>query len=126
MGCTFRMIRAEAVQQLRPLGWLLFVSRRLHTRFCGDWSSDVCFFVLSRRRHTRCSRDWSSDVCSSDLAVISRRRDLTTSATSSMYGLSPSSSNQSLIRSRKTDGANGRKDSRYLTLRLSVDRKSVV
>src|SRR5690606_39361624 len=25
----------------------------------------------SRRRHTRFSRDWSSDVCSSDLPVIS-------------------------------------------------------
>src|SRR5690606_40751399 len=26
------------------------------------------FFVSSRRRHTSFSRDWSSDVCSSDLA----------------------------------------------------------
>src|SRR5690606_39356476 len=26
-------------------------------------------FFSSRRRHTRFSRDWSSDVCSSDLAV---------------------------------------------------------
>src|SRR5690606_18402558 len=26
-----------------------------------------CFFFSSRRRHTRFSRDWSSDVCSSDL-----------------------------------------------------------
>src|SRR5690606_40780494 len=29
----------------------------------------VFFFFSSRRRHTRFSRDWSSDVCSSDLAV---------------------------------------------------------
>src|SRR5437870_11843049 len=28
-----------------------------------DWS----FFFSSRRRHTRWPRDWSSDVCSSDL-----------------------------------------------------------
>src|SRR5207302_2655469 len=28
-----------------------------------------CFFFSSRRRHTRFSRDWSSDVCSSDLAM---------------------------------------------------------
>src|SRR5690606_40754055 len=28
----------------------------------------VFFFFSSRRRHTRFSRDWSSDVCSSDLA----------------------------------------------------------
>src|SRR5690606_39276648 len=27
----------------------------------------------SRRRHTRFSRDWSSDVCSSDLGVSGRR-----------------------------------------------------
>src|SRR5690606_40545486 len=31
----------------------------------------VClFFFSSRRRHTRFSRDWSSDVCSSDLLNI--------------------------------------------------------
>src|SRR5690606_40615629 len=28
------------------------------------------FFFSSRRRHTRFSRDWSSDVCSSDLRNI--------------------------------------------------------
>src|SRR5690606_39471154 len=27
------------------------------------------FFFSSRRRHTRFSRDWSSDVCSSDLSA---------------------------------------------------------
>src|SRR5690606_40602573 len=27
------------------------------------------FFFSSRRRHTRFSRDWSSDVCSSDLEI---------------------------------------------------------
>src|SRR5690606_40222773 len=28
------------------------------------------FFFSSRRRHTRFSRDWSSDVCSSDLEFL--------------------------------------------------------
>src|SRR5690606_40797053 len=28
------------------------------------------FFFSSRRRHTRFSRDWSSDVCSSDLHAL--------------------------------------------------------
>src|SRR5690606_38897988 len=28
------------------------------------------FFFSSRRRHTRFSRDWSSDVCSSDLLLL--------------------------------------------------------
>src|SRR5690606_25380413 len=31
-----------------------------------------CFFFSSRRRHTRFSRDWSSDVCSSDLVLPGR------------------------------------------------------
>src|SRR6266508_4837942 len=30
-------------------------------------SYGLCFFFSSRRRHTRWPRDWSSDVCSSDL-----------------------------------------------------------
>src|SRR3712207_6846567 len=29
----------------------------------------MCFFFSSRRRHTRYWRDWSSDVCSSDLPL---------------------------------------------------------
>src|SRR6266700_5233800 len=41
--------------------------------------ADFFFFFSSRRRHTRFSRDWSSDVCSSDLQLISEvaRRELT-------------------------------------------------
>src|SRR5690625_7957690 len=31
-----------------------------------------CIFFSSRRRHTRWPRDWSSDVCSSDLPGCSR------------------------------------------------------
>src|SRR2546427_5233567 len=31
-----------------------------------------CFFFSSRRRHTRFDCDWSSDVCSSDLELPSR------------------------------------------------------
>src|SRR5690625_5806514 len=30
------------------------------------------FFFSSRRRHTRWPRDWSSDVCSSDLLTVER------------------------------------------------------
>src|SRR5690606_12585137 len=32
------------------------------------------FLFSSRRRHTRFSRDWSSDVCSSDLSTLIRWR----------------------------------------------------
>src|SRR5690606_40113104 len=35
-------------------------------------ASVVLFFFSSRRRHTRFSRDWSSDVCSSDLNKSAR------------------------------------------------------
>src|SRR3712207_3911297 len=35
----------------------------------------VFFFFSSRRRHTRYWRDWSSDVCSSDLEVLEGRDD---------------------------------------------------
>src|SRR5690606_39881703 len=38
---------------------------------------DSLFFFSSRRRHTRFSRDWSSDVCSSDLLSGMRFRDVT-------------------------------------------------
>src|SRR5690606_8906241 len=39
---------------------------------CGSPASrsSASFFFSSRRRHTRFSRDWSSDVCSSDLFFI--------------------------------------------------------
>src|SRR5579859_6083427 len=33
----------------------------------GNVLYDICFFFSSRRRHTRFDCDWSSDVCSSDL-----------------------------------------------------------
>src|SRR2546430_8093946 len=33
-------------------------------------SVQLCFFFSSRRRHTRFDCDWSSDVCSSDLRIL--------------------------------------------------------
>src|SRR2546430_4825758 len=35
----------------------------------------MCFFFSSRRRHTRFDCDWSSDVCSSDLKQKLTRKD---------------------------------------------------
>src|SRR3984893_19306073 len=40
--------------------------QRMHL-FMSAWLSGLLFFFSSRRRHTRWPRDWSSDVCSSDL-----------------------------------------------------------
>src|SRR2546427_5966310 len=48
--------------------FFFFSSRRRHTRFDCDWSSDVCSSDLMIR-HTRFDCDWSSDVCSSDLFI---------------------------------------------------------
>src|SRR3712207_7438875 len=36
----------------------------------------MLFFFSSRRRHTRYWRDWSSDVCSSDLNVVEKLANL--------------------------------------------------
>src|SRR5207237_6172577 len=46
--------------------WFLFVS---------SYRSEYlyCFFFSSRRRHTRFKCDWSSDVCSSDLGSTTAR-----------------------------------------------------
>src|SRR5690625_7400988 len=37
-------------------------------------SHTIHFFFSSRRRHTRWPRDWSSDVCSSDLSCRLRKK----------------------------------------------------
>src|SRR5882757_10554849 len=39
----------------------------LECTFSVRYKNAVMFFFSSRRRHTRYWRDWSSDVCSSDL-----------------------------------------------------------
>src|SRR5690606_40925955 len=43
---------------------------------CHLLSRFISFLYSSRRRHTRFSRDWSSDVCSSDLFLVRRREVL--------------------------------------------------
>src|SRR5689334_17156604 len=58
------MIRA--VQDEGAVGELKDVSVRLGVDGGIDWGRCV-FFFSSRRRHTRWNCDWSSDVCSSDL-----------------------------------------------------------
>src|SRR5438445_9335761 len=40
------------------------------SRHNSNFYSDRLFFFSSRRRHTRYWRDWSSDVCSSDLVEL--------------------------------------------------------
>src|SRR2546430_17590472 len=46
-----------------------------------------CFFFSSRRRHTRFDCDWSSDVCSSDLALRGRRGERVAAAAHERRGV---------------------------------------
>src|SRR5258707_10769123 len=46
----------------------------------------VYFFFSSRRRHTRYWRDWSSDVCSSDLDMACHRSQFYKDITIPFYG----------------------------------------
>src|SRR3712207_5202350 len=60
----------------------------------GEDEGEGCVFFSSRRRHTKYWRDWSSDVCSSDLAQIRRfeqhlRRELERAQIERMEALPP-------------------------------------
>src|SRR3712207_9054817 len=58
-----------------------------------DW-----FFFSSRRRHTRYWRDWSSDVCSSDLGVRVR-----CNPHPGVFGLAPSAELRRRITEREAE-----------------------
>src|SRR5260370_23702778 len=53
--------------RLSLLLYYIRVCRLLQLSFICEIYSGVFFFFSSRRRHTRFKCDWSSDVCSSDL-----------------------------------------------------------
>src|SRR5436309_11767907 len=64
--------RRQAAMVLRTPKSVKKLFDTLGTRFGqrnGGYTRITRFFFSSRRRHTRFSRDWSSDVCSSDLVV---------------------------------------------------------
>src|SRR2546430_8342801 len=48
--------------------------------------SIVYFFFSSRRRHTRFDCDWSSDVCSSDLSVVPGQTPVDIKVSASIHG----------------------------------------
>src|SRR5690606_41046020 len=58
------------------------------------------FFFSSRRRHTRFSRDWSSDVCSSDLMNLKKVHGLILTR-STVYRYMRLNHIQSIIRKKK-------------------------
>src|SRR3712207_3543698 len=64
------------------------------------------FFFSSRRRHTRYWRDWSSDVCSSDLSTVPSRQPAIAASGNNVYvvwheGLS---GNSEILYRRSTNG----------------------
>src|SRR5690606_21853384 len=56
-------IRPSSYESLNRVAALL-IEKNFSLKLAGH--TDNTFFFSSRRRHTRFSRDWSSDVCSSD------------------------------------------------------------
>src|SRR5437764_11834341 len=68
-----RLVRLLVFGAANSVSFLLFFfsSRRRHTRYIGDWSSDVCSSDLRYRRRSRASRRESTS-CSE--ATGSRRR----------------------------------------------------
>src|SRR5690606_40874939 len=64
----------------------------------------LCFFFFSsRRRHTRFSRDWSSDVCSSDLTSRKSTTKRARCACLSPFLVAPRPSNSISARSKRPD-----------------------
>src|SRR5258707_9233070 len=55
---------------LAPLFKLISLVAKFHHQSSRVGILSFCFFFSSRRRHTRYWRDWSSDVCSSDLVAF--------------------------------------------------------
>src|SRR3712207_6862925 len=85
----------------------------------------IFFFFSSRRRHTRYWRDWSSDVCSSDLfpCAYSGARDLEFS----VLGLpAPHSAACAIGGVRVSPPPCPSPGSKLLLLASGLDRKSVV
>src|SRR2546427_10303179 len=80
----------------------------------------MIFFFSSRRRHTRFDCDWSSDVCSSDLSRALVAPETTTTGSRSTWG----SVLERTGRSSASPRMSGRERSRTRTSGTILDRKS--
>src|SRR5215510_15922488 len=77
---SIKLIQASAVLDLTEDDFdflrsnkVWIATDRSRVRRCVEACVYGFFFFSSRRRHTRWPRDWSSDVCSSDLKPIDRQ-----------------------------------------------------
>src|SRR3712207_9491431 len=57
----------------------------------------MLFFFSSRRRHTRYWRDWSSDVCSSDLYILDRLQTVDYPISASLFARESKVSRQVIV-----------------------------
>src|SRR5207253_5336727 len=81
----------------------------------------VIFFFSSRRRHTRWPRDWSSDVCSSDLAEQREQLSLTGLLPSAVLSLADQSRRAYAQYQRQPDDV-----SKHIALTALHDRNEVL
>src|SRR5690606_40427641 len=69
---------------------------------------NFCFFFFSsRRRHTRFSRDWSSDVCSSDLELKQLRVQQVLSSAGELADKGTDVNGVTLVAEQVADGVDG-------------------
>src|SRR5256886_8244239 len=83
------------------------------------------FFFSSRRRHTRFDCDWSSDVCSSDLAAAERLNELVRQLENSIEKLAQQAEGLSREGERAA-AAHAERNTEAVKLNEQIDRKSVV
>src|SRR5690348_18309999 len=86
------------------------------------------FFFSSRRRHTRWTGDWSSDVCSSDLGVRQDERDRIAAPAQRVRQVPPRSEQQLAMPERTldnpTNSAHARIDGRSEERRVGKEGRS--
>src|SRR5690348_17381314 len=84
------------------------------------------FFFSSRRRHTRWTGDWSSDVCSSDLTTEVESQHLTSSAAAFAPNTPPADTRRPGRVSAPDDGQSNQVSVVAGQTPIEGDRKSVV
>src|SRR3712207_7644270 len=83
------------------------------------------FFFSSRRRHTRYWRDWSSDVCSSDLASAAPRRPAPERPPPPARSSGPSSRVRVIAGLRPGRGKSGPRDRRHALIHKRSEERRV-
>src|SRR3712207_6402173 len=87
--------------------WATSTRRRRRLRILACGSCRVCFFFSSRRRHTRYWRDWSSDVCSSRSTATSFQASTAVGVTATVDGHTVSVGGPALLREHRLEALAG-------------------